>query len=169
MSRSVLMGGIAAAALLLLQTGAAQARSDAETKQIVMAFDAAVMKGDTAAALKMVSDDFTDHDPGLVVHSKAEFMNLLKRMDAPKPPKGPSGPPKEDRTYYVFGDNVMFISKRDFPDPTAKGKTYEAFRFDLFRVNAAGKVAEHWDSSLKRAPGDPGGPPGPPPVNPPAK
>ena len=48
---------------------------------------------------------------------------------------------------------MLVVAKQTLPDPTAKGKTYDAFGFDLFRVNNHDQVAEHWDNGTNRAPG----------------
>ncbi len=52
------------------------------------------------------------------------------------------------------GDLVSVVMHVDMPDPTAPGKTYDAFWFDLYRVKS-GKLVEHWDAALKRPPAPP--------------
>ncbi len=49
------------------------------------------------------------------------------------------------------GDYVVAISKATLPDPDDPSKTYEAFNFEMVRVQD-GKLAEHWDA-LKLAKG----------------
>jgi predicted SnoaL-like aldol condensation-catalyzing enzyme len=43
------------------------------------------------------------------------------------------------------GDFVVAISKATLPDPDDPSKTYEAFNFEMVRVQD-GKLAEHWDA-----------------------
>jgi predicted SnoaL-like aldol condensation-catalyzing enzyme len=49
------------------------------------------------------------------------------------------------------GDYVVAIFKATMPDPDDPSKTYEAFNFEMVRVQD-GKLAEHWDA-LKLAKG----------------
>ncbi len=50
------------------------------------------------------------------------------------------------------GDYVTMSFVREYDDPAAAGKRYTTTWFDMFRITD-GKVAEHWDSAMKGAPG----------------
>ena len=157
MSRTILKGGIAVLGLILAHAGIAQARNDAETKAIVVKFNTvAFMKPDPAAAARLTAPEFVDHD-GPVAYDA--FMTMIKQMASrPARPGGGGGPPPPN-LILAHGDYVLFMTEQNMRDPTAPGKTYIADDFDLFRVNADGKVAEHWDNFTKSA-GPPSGPPG---------
>ena len=103
-------------------------------------------------------------DPGYLQHNpefkrfgeinklkgREEFMALLPFMTsaegsfAPPPPDAPKGNPM----YMVLGDCdvVVVLQQRYLPDPQNKGKYYEAFWFDAWRVKN-GKLTEHWDAA----------------------
>ncbi len=158
MSKLIKTAAIAACSLAAcgLTWGAAQARTDAETKAIVVKFNTvSFMKPNPAEAARLSSSDFVDHD-GPVDHDA--FLKMVKQMASqPARPGGNSGPPPPN-LILAHGDYVLFVTESNTKDPTAPGQTYVADNFDLFRVNAAGKVAEHWDNFTKSA--TPGGPPG---------
>ncbi len=150
---------------LALTMGAAHARTDDETKAIVLKFNAdAFGNGDKAALPGETADDFFEHHPTGAAQSpegkRADFLAKFGKKQNRPAGAGAGGPPPP-ALVLVSGDYVLFVTKMNQPDPTAAGKTYEADWFDLFRVNADGKVAEHWDSGSVRAmpKGAPGGPP----------
>ena len=157
MSRTILKGGIAVLGLILAHAGVVQARTDAETKAIVLKWNTvAFMKPNPTEAAKLTAPEFVDHD-GPVDHDG--IMKMIKQMASrPARPGGGGGPPPPNLTL-AHGDYVLLLTEQNTPNPTAAGKTYIADNFDLFRVNAAGKVAEHWDNFTKSA-GPPSGPPG---------
>ena len=157
MTRTILKGGIAAAALILALGGLAQARTDAETKAIVLKFNRdAFMGGDKAALPNEMSDDFIEHHPpsGTPERTKAEFLSHFGKP-MKRNPSMPMGPPPAPLFTLVSGNYVLLVTVSNMPDPTMPGKTYQADNFDLFRVDDAGKVAEHWDNGTKRAPAPP--------------
>lgn len=157
MPQITLKAGIAALGLLLMAPGIAQARTDAETRAIVMQFNSdAFTKPNLSAVTSLMSPDFVDHD-GPVDHDA--FLAMVKNMaHMPTRAGGSGGPPPPSLTL-VSGNYVLLMTKQRQADPTAPGKTYEMDMFDLYRVNADGKVAEHWDSMTKSTapPGAPSG------------
>ena len=152
MSKILIRSSLAALALAIAP--AAFARSDADTQAIVMKFNVdAFVKHDAKAAAAEMSQNFIEHHPpqGAPERTRAEFLAMVARPMRAPPGGGPaSGPPPPD-LIQVFGNYVLFMTKMQLPDPTAPGSKYDADWFDLFRVDAAGKVAEHWDSGTKRA------------------
>lgn len=45
------------------------------------------------------------------------------------------------------GECVMVVAQQFLPDPQHAGKLYETLAFDAFKVNAQGKITDHWDNS----------------------
>jgi predicted SnoaL-like aldol condensation-catalyzing enzyme len=93
--------------------------------------------------------DYMQHNPNAdtgIVGFKAYFSAL---------PGGPQ-PIPDTLTGLVAiqaeGDYVTMSFVREYEDPAAAGKRYTTTWFDMFRI-VDGKVAEHWDSAMKGAPG----------------
>ena len=93
--------------------------------------------------------DYMQHNPNAdtgIVGFKAYFSAL---------PGGPQ-PIPDTLTGLVAvqaeGDYVTMSFVREYDDPAAAGKRYTTTWFDMFRI-VDGKVAEHWDSAMKGAPG----------------
>jgi predicted SnoaL-like aldol condensation-catalyzing enzyme len=84
------------------------------------------------------------------LHGIEEFNALMPMMlsgdgpFAPPPPDAPKGNP----LYKVMADcdMIVVLQQRYLPDPQYKGKYYEAFWFDAWRVKD-GKLMEHWDAA----------------------
>ena len=93
--------------------------------------------------------DYMQHNPNAdtgIVGFKAYFSAL---------PGGPQPIPDTLNglvSIQAEGDYVTMSFVREYDDPTAAGKRYTTTWFDMFRI-VDGKVAEHWDSAMKGAPG----------------
>jgi predicted SnoaL-like aldol condensation-catalyzing enzyme len=82
------------------------------------------------------------------LHGREEFMALMPMMmraDGPFAPP-PADAPVGNPLYKVMADcdMIVVLQQKYLPDPQHKGKYYEAFWFDAWRVKN-GKLAEHWD------------------------
>ncbi len=153
MIRTIMKGAIAGLGLILAASSLAQARTDAETKAIVLKFNNdAFAKGDKSALPGEMTDDFIEHHATAAnatpERTRAQF---LARFGSPSF-RFVVPPPDQ---VLVSGDYVIFVTKRQAKDPTATGKTYEQDVFDLFKVSAGGKVSEHWDSGTINPGGKP--------------
>jgi predicted SnoaL-like aldol condensation-catalyzing enzyme len=106
---------------------------------------------------EIMDKDYIQHNPEFKrfgeinhLHGLEEFKALMPMMMkangpfAPPPPDAPKGNP----LYMVLADcdMIVILQQRYLPDPQHKGKYYEAFWFDAFRVKN-GKLAEHWDAA----------------------
>jgi predicted SnoaL-like aldol condensation-catalyzing enzyme len=106
---------------------------------------------------EIMDKDYVQHNPefrrfGEInhLHGREEFLALMPMMMgadgpfAPPPPDAPKGNP----LYKVLADcdMVVVLQQRYLPDPQYKGKYYEAFWFDAWRVKD-GKLLEHWDAA----------------------
>ncbi len=93
--------------------------------------------------------DYMQHNPNAdtgIVGFKAYFSAL---------PGGPQPIPDTLNGLVAIqaeGDYVTMSFVREYEDPAAAGKRYTTTWFDMFRI-VDGKVAEHWDSAMKGAPG----------------
>ena len=114
-------------------------------KAIVLAQMQAMAQRDVTKASSYLADGYIQHNP-LVPTGKAGFVGFFTPRWAGQKP-GVFTPPAE---VVVEGDLVMVMQKRVTPDPTAAGSTYDAYWFDLYRVDD-GKIVEHWDGATKRA------------------
>jgi hypothetical protein len=115
------------------------------------------LKADPKVAYEKMDPGYIQHNPialriGEVngVNGRDEFKLLLELKDkglGGPPPRMPGQPP-EDTHYFVMADcdHVFLLRKSYLPDPQHKGQFYEAFDFDLWRVQN-GKLAEHWDGA----------------------
>ncbi len=105
----------------------------------------------------VMDKDYIQHNPEFKrfgeinkLHGREEFTTLMPMMMrgdgpfAPPPPDAPKGNP----LYKVMADcdMVVVLQQRYLPDPQYKGKYYEAFWFDAWRVKD-GKLMEHWDAA----------------------
>lgn len=95
---------------------------------------------------KYLAESYVQHNPN-VPTGRAGFVEWFSRLSKPKPIDTKVKAPLVD--IVAEGDQVVlsFVAVR--PDPADKSKTYTTTWFDMFRVEN-GKIAEHWDSSLKK-------------------
>ncbi len=101
--------------------------------------------------------DYVQHNPEFKrfgeinhLHGREEFKALMPMMmsaDGPFAPP-PADAPKGNPLYKVMADcdMIVVLQQRYLPDPQYKGKYYEAFWFDAWRVKD-GKLMEHWDAA----------------------
>lgn len=148
------MRGIVLLAIFAAAAGMAQARTPEQTEAIVLRFNKSFSGGlSKAQVAAMLSDDFIEHHPtplgATPERTKAQF---LARLNSGGPPKGvsvPAGLPPTPPAPMVIVANenyVLLMTRLNTPYPNDPSKTYEQFMFDLFKVNAAGKITDHWDS-----------------------
>jgi predicted SnoaL-like aldol condensation-catalyzing enzyme len=113
------------------------------------------LDGDPDAAYQQMSPDYIQHNPMALrigevngVTGRDEFRLIIdmknKGLGGPPPPL--PGQPPEDTYHFVMAscDYVFLLKKSYPPDPQHVGQFYEAFSFDLWRVEK-GKLVEHWD------------------------
>ena len=113
---------------------------------------------DIAKGPEIMDKDYIQHNPEFKrfgeinnLHGLEEFKALMPMMmsgDGPFAPP-PADAPKGNPLYMVLADcdMIVVLQQRYLPDPQYKGKYYEAFWFDAFRVKN-GKLAEHWDAAV---------------------
>ncbi|EIZ79123.1 hypothetical protein WSK_2310 [Novosphingobium sp. Rr 2-17] len=123
-------------------------------KELARLFD---IKLDPKIAYEHMDPGYIQHNPmakriGDVngVSGRDEFKLLLDLKDkgiGGRPPELPGQPP-EDTYHFVMAtcDHVFLLKKSYPPDPQHPGQFYEAFDFDLWRVEN-GKLVEHWDGA----------------------
>jgi hypothetical protein len=113
------------------------------------------LDGDPDAAYQQMAPDYIQHNAtafrmGQVngVKGRDEFKLLMemknKGFGGPRPTL-PGQPPEETYHFVMATCDYVFLLKKSYPpDPQNPGKFYEAFDFDLWRIQD-GKLAEHWD------------------------
>jgi len=137
------------------------AQQDANVKVAEAFFKPGISMDDR---LNLMSPDYVQHNPAFVRFGEINnvqgkdafklFVDTLTKLHGGGnpfgPPPGAKGPkpPQGDMFYKVTadGDLVTILHKRYRPDPQNKGKFYEAYGFDTFRIQD-GKLAEHWDDA----------------------
>lgn len=132
--------------------GAADVSGNAQlekNKQLALALTAAMAEKNVDKASSYLADGYIQHNPN-VPTGKAGFVGFFGPMWAGKQtaPQPLENPPVE---VVAQGDLVMMIFKHATPDPVDPSKTYDAFSFDAYRITN-GKVSEHWDNYMRRAP-----------------
>ncbi len=128
---------------------AAQAKSNQTevNKKLVLDFFRLVFEAENADAAKdFLAEDYIQHNP-TVPTGREGFINTFKSMfHGPKPVQPTLR--RQPVAVVAEGDLVTVIWKRPLPDPADPSKTYDAFAFDLFRIQN-GKLMEHWDGATK--------------------
>ncbi|MFT3905842.1 MAG: nuclear transport factor 2 family protein [Steroidobacteraceae bacterium] len=142
----VLGAGLAQGALAAPGVSAQQLEKN---KQIVLGLTAAMAEKNVEKAASFLADGYIQHNPN-VPTGKSGFIGFFTprwagQQSAAKPLENP---PVE---IVAEGDVVMLIFKHATPDPVDASKSYDAFTFDAYRV-VDGKIAEHWDAGVRRAP-----------------
>ena len=101
----------------------------------------------TALVEKYIAEDFIEHNPRYQ-SGRENFVKLLRSL--PPSAEGDIGPELQDPPAFIIAekDLVTYIFKRTVADPQNKGKSYERFSFDTFRIKD-GKIVEHWDGASK--------------------
>jgi len=113
------------------------------------------LDGDPDFAYQQMAPDYIQHNPvafrmGQIngVQGRDEYKLLMEMKDkgfgGPRPLL-PGQPPEETYHFVMATCDYVFLLKKSYPpDPQNSGKFYEAFDFDLWRIQD-GKLAEHWD------------------------
>jgi predicted SnoaL-like aldol condensation-catalyzing enzyme len=121
-----------------------------KNKELVRQFGS--MFGDAehleSSAERYLTPGYIQHDP-LASQGRAGFVAFFKQWYREHPQRVGAKP----RGYVMMvaqGDMVVAVSKDPLPDPSHPGSTYDAFFFDMWRVQD-GKLAEHWDD-IKKCP-----------------
>jgi predicted SnoaL-like aldol condensation-catalyzing enzyme len=115
------------------------------------------LDGDPDAAYQKMAPNYIQHNPmalrigevnGVTGRDEFKLMLDMKSKGLGGPPPLLPGQPPEDTYHFVMAScNYVFLLKKSFvPDRQHPGKFYEAFSFDLWRVEK-GKLAEHWDDA----------------------
>jgi predicted SnoaL-like aldol condensation-catalyzing enzyme len=101
----------------------------------------------TELAGQFVAEDFIEHNPRFQ-SGRDNLVKMLKSL--PAAAESDIGPELQNPPALIIaeGDLVTYIFKRLEPDPQNKGKTYERFSFDTFRIKDR-KIVEHWDGAAK--------------------
>jgi predicted SnoaL-like aldol condensation-catalyzing enzyme len=96
----------------------------------------------------VMTETYIQHNPNIATGRKA-FVENFSRLRKPIPiePKVKAGLV----AIMAEGDLVMLVLRREQAEPTDPSKKYSYTAFDLFRVEN-GRIAEHWDAAMKRAP-----------------
>lgn len=129
---------------VLLQTASA---SLAANKQLVFDYWRSVIVGGQLASLdSYIGADYIEHNPLLPTTREAFRRHLAQTL---KPAAVPAQIP-ELVTLVAEGPWVAMVLVAHYPHPQATGTTYTSSRFELFRIDA-GRIVEHWDSTLFRA------------------
>ena len=114
---------------------------------------------DLDARTRMLTDDYTQHNPRFLkmdeatgLKGKAAWAAAIRAAQGHARLTDPNFRLRSTPVAIVAeGDFVVAIYKATLPDPDDPSKTYEAFNFEMVRLKD-GKLAEHWDA-LKLAKG----------------
>jgi len=119
-------------------------RQEQANRQIALDLTAAMQAKDLAKASSYLADGYIQHNPN-VPTGRAGFVAFFTKRWQGQPPSKPDAPV----VTVVQGDLVSLIFRRPKPEPADPSKTYDSFWFDTYRIEH-GKVAEHWDGSVKQ-------------------
>ena len=95
---------------------------------------------------KYVATDYIQHNPN-VPGGRQGFLDYFSKFAKP----GPIVDTLREVLVSITaeGDRVVLVFKQRYPDPKDATKFYFTHSFDMLRIEN-GKIAEHWDSDLKR-------------------
>lgn len=117
------------------QGASAPVAAAAQNKQTVGAFLGAVMRQDAAAMRALANEDYIQHNPYLPT-GLAPFIDMLPVLKA-------HGTTAENVRMFQDGDYVFMHNIWRQAKPFGAD---EMVSFDVIRLDAKGRVAEHWDA-----------------------
>lgn len=97
-------------------------------------------------AAKYMAESYIQHNPN-VPTGRAAFVEFFSRMGPAKPIEPRIAGPLV--SIVAERDLVIMLFARRFPEPKDPTTTYATTWFDMFRIEG-GKLAEHWDPTLKQ-------------------
>ena len=119
----------------------------AANKRVVYDFWREVFEGGHMEfADKYLTESYIQHNP-MVPTGRAAFVEAFSKRVKPGTIEARIKAPVVSLT--AEGDLVTIAFVREYDDPKEPGKKYTTTWFDMFRIEN-GKIAEHWDSALKR-------------------
>ena len=119
---------------------------DFEADLARMVRDNAVQDRVVDVMTKYVAEDYIQHDPNAAGQGLAGLIEHFRHV----PVGGPTPPPVVS---VILDGEVGCVMMRELaPDPVNPGETYEWNILTVFRVHD-GKLAEHWSTFRKIAPG----------------
>jgi predicted SnoaL-like aldol condensation-catalyzing enzyme len=119
----------------------------AANKRLVYDFWREVFEGGhMELAEKYMSESYIQHNP-MVPTGRAAFIDAFSKRVKPSAIESRIKSPVV--AIMADGDFVMLSFVREYDDPKEAGKKYTTTWFDMFRIEN-GKIAEHWDSAMKR-------------------
>ena len=95
---------------------------------------------------KYLTESYIQHNP-MVPTGRAAFVEAFSKRVKPGTIESRIKAPVVSLT--AEGDLVTIAFVREYDDPKEPGKKYTTTWFDMFRIEN-GKIAEHWDSAMKR-------------------
>jgi predicted SnoaL-like aldol condensation-catalyzing enzyme len=110
--------------------------------------------GHIEEAPKYMAEGYIQHNPN-VVSGRAAFMELFRKQRAPKPIAARMKMPVV--SIMAERDLVMVSHVRKVRDRAKPDHIYYITWFDVFRIDAQGLIAEHWDPSEMWVDGKPPG------------
>jgi predicted SnoaL-like aldol condensation-catalyzing enzyme len=117
-------------------------------KKLALDFFRVVFEAENIAAAKnYLPENYIQHNPRVAGGLKGFVDYFGPKWKTPKPVKPELSEPPA--SVVAEGDLVTIMWKTQRPEPKDKTKTYDAFWFDMFRVEN-GKLAEHWDNAVKQ-------------------
>jgi predicted SnoaL-like aldol condensation-catalyzing enzyme len=149
------------AAVLILAAAALRAQEGPDkleaNKKVLLDFFR--LGPDLDARTRMLTDDYTQHNPRFLkmdeatgLKGKPAWAAAIRAGQNHARLTDPNFSLRSTPVAIVAeGDLVVAIYKATLPDPDDPSKTYEAFNFEMVRLQD-GKLAEHWDA-LKLAKG----------------
>ena len=119
----------------------------AANKRLVYDFWREVFEGGHMELVdKYLAESYIQHNP-MVPTGRAAFVELFGKRAKPVAIEPRVKSPLVAIT--AEGDLVVLSFVREYDDPKDATKKYTTTWFDMFRIEN-GKIAEHWDSALKR-------------------
>jgi len=119
----------------------------AKNKKLVFDFWRNVIEaGHLELAPQYMAENYIQHNPN-VPSGRQGFLDYFSKFAKP----GPVVDTLREVLVSITaeGDRVVMVFKQRYPDPKDPTKHYFTHSFDMLRIED-GKIAEHWDSDLKK-------------------